>query len=226
MQIETTGDNESVIIHATADETAVIKEALLVFFNSKPEKNLSPEMIMKRRADKKIAFLLHEQFPEPQIEYSHLLIHKSKMIIAEVFYGVKCDRCGEICDDTEHAYYMDESEATEQALESEWGEINGKHYCPNCHIVNEETDEVEPFPAFPQHIKLIRKFFTSTIRCYREGFEEKNNTVTLNYSLINVSKIDPISEKYIRDYLGENLIDIAQSQEKNHQAKISISIKL
>jgi len=38
MQIETTGDNESVIIHSTADETAVIKEALLVFFNSNRKK--------------------------------------------------------------------------------------------------------------------------------------------------------------------------------------------
>ena len=50
------------------------------------------------------------------------------MIIAEVFYGVKCDRCGEICDVSEHTYYMDESEAQEQALESEWGEKNAESH--------------------------------------------------------------------------------------------------
>ena len=71
MQLESLGDNESVISSTTKEETAVIKEALACFFNSKPEKFLSDEEKEKRKSDKKIALKLHSQFPEPQIEHSH-----------------------------------------------------------------------------------------------------------------------------------------------------------
>lgn len=68
-------------------------------------------------------------------------------MIQEVkMYSIKCDRCGEDFIDPETGFdaYADECSAREAALNSNWAEIDGKHYCPNCYQYNEETDEYEP----------------------------------------------------------------------------------
>lgn len=149
------------------------------------------------------------------------------MIVAEVFYGVKCDRCGEIYESGEHAYFMDESEAIEQALESEWGELNGKHYCPNCHMVNSETDEVTPFPAFPKHVTHIRNFAKKIMGGISEGIEEKDNSdfIVLKYSLHYGRNVETYHENYITDYLKGNLKSLMVDHQK-HYTDIFISIKI
>lgn len=149
------------------------------------------------------------------------------MVIAEVFYGVKCDRCGEIYESGEHAYYMDESEAQEQALESEWGELNGKHYCPNCHSVDEETDEIKPFPAFPKHVSHIRNFAKKMMGGLHEGIEEKDNAdfIILKYSIQNGRSFKMFHLNYIRDFLDEKFVSLDVDKQK-YWDNISITIKL
>ena len=142
-----------------------------------------------------------------------------------MFYGVKCDRCGEF-HEGEFTYFSDESEAVEQAESDDWRELNGKHYCPNCHSIDEEADEVKPLPPFPHHVKLIRKFIGSIVHSVGESIDEsKEGCITLKYSLLYDYLYDH-DEAYIRDFLKDSLIDLTQSKEKNHQTKISISIKL
>jgi|ERR1035437_1146929 hypothetical protein len=149
------------------------------------------------------------------------------MIITEVFYGVKCNRCGKIHDDSEHAFYSDEDNAVESAIDDEWGGLYGKHYCPDCHSRNEDEDDITPFPPFPNHVKLIRKLFSSMIRSTREIIiENEKGVITLQYSLINSEHLIPCDEAYIKDMLKADLIEMTQLCEKNHQTVISISIKI
>ena len=149
------------------------------------------------------------------------------MIITEVFYGVKCDRCGEIYEDSEHSFYSDEDSAQQNALDDEWGELNGKHYCPNCHIIDEEKDEVKPFAPFPNHVKLIRKFFSSVVKSVRESIDEsKEGIITLKYRLLYDEGLRPYDEEYLRNCLKDDFIDLVQTKELRHQTQISISIKV
>ncbi len=38
------------------------------------------------------------------------------MIVSEIFYGVKCNRCGEQYEDGEHSFWSDE----DNAIETQW----------------------------------------------------------------------------------------------------------
>jgi hypothetical protein len=69
MEVNNVGDN--ILISASKEESEVIKEALVCFFNSKPEKFMSDEQKDKRKIDNKIALALHSSFPEPEIIYTH-----------------------------------------------------------------------------------------------------------------------------------------------------------
>ena len=80
------------------------------------------------------------------------------MIIAEVFYGVECDRCGKVYDGADYGYYDDMDSALEYAKEDEWLEIGGKHYCPDCYVVDEDTEEVKKKPPRSHHLKSLESF--------------------------------------------------------------------
>lgn len=60
------------------------------------------------------------------------------MIITDVFFAVKCDRCGKVNNETDTAFWNEESIADEMAKESDWlCNIPGKHYFPECYTVND-----------------------------------------------------------------------------------------
>jgi len=83
------------------------------------------------------------------------------MIVASVFYGLKCNRCGSMHENSDgYTYMMDEGQILEDALENEWAEKDGKHYCPNCYIPSEDedSDEIVVKPTYPELIKKLEKF--------------------------------------------------------------------
>ena len=61
-------------------------------------------------------------------------------------YACVCDRCGKmhVNDDLGYMAWVDGSQAFEDAEESGWTNIEGKHYCPDCYEYDEETDEYKP----------------------------------------------------------------------------------
>ncbi len=63
------------------------------------------------------------------------------MIERVTMYIAKCDHCGEILQDGEIVAWADADEAQRMAEESEWREINGRLFCPDCYEVDEDTDE-------------------------------------------------------------------------------------
>lgn len=66
MQIEKDGD--AVLMHLSSEESEIIKESLICFFNSKTPRASTPETEQdereRRKADKKIAFRIHSEFTE------------------------------------------------------------------------------------------------------------------------------------------------------------------
>ena len=66
------------------------------------------------------------------------------MIKKKTYYDIICDRCGMSLSNESGDCYPDTNSAEMVALQSEWKEINGKHYCPDCYEVDEKTDEYVP----------------------------------------------------------------------------------
>jgi len=82
------------------------------------------------------------------------------MIITDVFFAIKCDRCEKVHDEI---WANEEDNAVETAKENDWlCTVPGKHYCPNCYTVN-DLDEIKINPPFPLAVKNIKGFVLSQI---------------------------------------------------------------
>jgi len=97
------------------------------------------------------------------------------MIIKEIFYGIKCDRCGCYNESGDYKFYMEESQAVENAMDDEWNTtIQDNHYCPNCYTINEDTEEITIKPPFPESVKRIEKFIDTITRNCAEVYEKED----------------------------------------------------
>ena len=54
-------------------------------------------------------------------------------------YRLTCDRCEREVNDEFYAW-LDDSQCIEEALNSDWQEIDGKYYCWECVVWDEEND--------------------------------------------------------------------------------------
>jgi len=148
------------------------------------------------------------------------------MIITEIFYAVKCNRCDEVCDDTEHSFWVDENTAIENATDSEWIEQKGKHYCPNCCEFNEETEEQTPKPDFPKHIKNLKKFLEKIVVGVSETIIEKEDCFIISLGLYNRNSIENFEENYIKEFLGGKFISIeCRKHERYTKFYLHVTVK-
>lgn len=146
------------------------------------------------------------------------------MIVAEIFYGIKCNRCGELNDDGEHSFWNDESSAIDTAMESEWISFNGKHYCPNCYHTNDE-DPV-PYPDFSVMVKDLMKFIKNSIVGYSLEIKESETEITLTKCLYNRQKLEDFEIAYISGLAGDSLISIScQKHERYTRHEVEIKLK-
>lgn len=55
---------------------------------------------------------------------------------------VSCDNCKETYRDDNSGFsiFLDKGTANEYACNDEWYEVDGKHYCPECHTINDEDE--------------------------------------------------------------------------------------
>jgi hypothetical protein len=130
------------------------------------------------------------------------------MIVSEIFYGVKCNRCGEQYEDGEHSFWSDESGAVENAMESEWIEEKGKHYCSECYEQNEETEENTVKPDFPEHVKNLKKFFDKIIVGHSSSILEQEDCLKISKTLYNQTGLNSYDTNYITEITGASLISI------------------
>ena len=66
------------------------------------------------------------------------------MIKEVAYYDIICDRCGKSLIDESETCYPDKDSALMVAEQSEWMDINGNHYCPDCYELDEVTDIYVP----------------------------------------------------------------------------------
>ena len=63
------------------------------------------------------------------------------MIQKVEMFTVICDNCGEDAGtDSDYSCWNDESAAREIAMDSDWMEEEGKHYCPKCWSYDDEDN--------------------------------------------------------------------------------------
>ena len=137
------------------------------------------------------------------------------MIITKTFYGLKCDRCGELYEDGEHSFWSDESSAIENASDSEWQEVKGKYYCTGCSEVNEETDEVIIYPEYPKHLKILNGFIDKIVKGMgRTVIESEDGFFTVKFRFYNNHKLEEYESNYIKSLLGDLFVSIEYLEEK------------
>ena len=66
------------------------------------------------------------------------------MIKEVTYYDIICDRSWKSFTDESEMCYTDKDSALMVAEQSEWIDINGKHYCPDCYEFDEVTDKYVP----------------------------------------------------------------------------------
>ena len=126
------------------------------------------------------------------------------MIITKVFYTVKCDRCGKVYDRAEYGYYNDMDSALSYAKEDEWIERAKMHYCPDCYIVDEDTETVRIKPPRPVHLDYLERFVNGFLGCNARVIENKDYYEVLFYG----KELSTPDEDYVGEMLGSNLISL------------------
>lgn len=148
------------------------------------------------------------------------------MIIAETFYGIKCNRCGELYEDGEHSFWSDENSAIENAFESDWQEVAGKHYCSGCSEVNEETDEVIIYPEYPTHLKTLNSFLDKITKAIgRDVIESEKGFFIVKCRFYNRHKLEEYESNYIKSLLGDVFVSIDYVDEKHNSKSCLIKFK-
>lgn len=146
------------------------------------------------------------------------------MIVTEIFYGIKCNRCKNLFDDGEHSYWSDEGSAEEYATESDWIEDKGKHYCPNCYEDNEEQDDYVIKPPYPNHLNQLKDFLKTTIG-HTPSIKEMENSFDVSVRSYRRTELHPYEESYIQCLMGVNFnsLEIVPSKYSGIEIKVNIS---
>jgi phage FluMu protein Com len=147
------------------------------------------------------------------------------MIITEIFYGIRCNRCGELLEDGECSFWSDEGSAIENATESSWVEIKGKHYCPDCHIMNEETDEIIVFEEYPQPLKKLNRFIDKILTGVRRSIFENTDIFLIKCTFYSKPRLEIYEVDYIKSLMGEKFISLEYEDGKYGSTTCNIKIK-
>jgi len=148
------------------------------------------------------------------------------MITTETFYGLKCDRCGELFENGEYSFWADEDCAMENAFEEEWNELNGRHYCPNCHEINEETDEIKVYEEYPKHLKTLNGFIDKILHGYNRGVCEYHEYFLVKCKFHDKQRLEEFEANYIKSLLGDKFISLDYEIWQYNNATCSIKFNV
>ncbi len=127
------------------------------------------------------------------------------MIVTEIFFGVKCNRCGTICSDGEFTLWSDKDSAIENVAESGWLFVGEKHYCTNCYDDEKNT----PFAYFPEPLKLVQKYVEKILKGY--DFTVSDTATTTKFIKLIPSKLRESEKLWIKEAAGGLFLNIEET---------------
>jgi len=153
------------------------------------------------------------------------------MFTEQIFYGIRCDRCG---DDFEshgdYSYMVDKGSILDEACDQRWVSIDGRHYCPDCYEENpdpnhDDDHEYRPLPMFPAYIHDL-KMFLRAIGVYRQEVYDCELCLAY-YTKGGVKDIEPEHRAMIEKILAmaEHRIEVKDCKGCSN-ARVFIYIKL
>lgn len=153
------------------------------------------------------------------------------MVKTDVFYLIKCNRCGRIyINEDGEQYYGDKFEALDDAIEDGWLIVDNeyKQYCPNC-----LTEDGEIKQPYPNEVLAIEKFVKEFIIKMRgEDYhiiEEMDNGSYLIYTLLSdyvkQEGVTDVEKEMIRQLAGKYKAEInITNLDNTNQKKLDIII--
>lgn len=74
------------------------------------------------------------------------------MVQEKTMYGVMCDNCKDTLETYDGiAFWHNQDDAEENAMNKDWLDSEGKHYCPDCFSHNNEDELVINATRFKPH---------------------------------------------------------------------------
>lgn len=104
------------------------------------------------------------------------------MIYEDIVYGVSCDRCHEIYENSDgYSVSADKNSMAEDAYDDGWHEENGKHYCPNC-FTRDENDEDKVIVKPMIHYSLFKflDFVNKLTGCHHRLSQDDTHFILRN----------------------------------------------
>lgn len=153
------------------------------------------------------------------------------MIKTDVFYSIKCNRCGRIYTNEDgEQYYGDKFEALDDADQDGWLTINEDriHYCPNCLTENGDIKDSYPKEALEveRFVKeYIIKMKSEDYHCIEEMGDGSYFIYGITLSYLKPEGITDIEKEMIRQLAGNYNVDIQVKKLPNDvQEKIEIKL--
>lgn len=144
------------------------------------------------------------------------------MIVSETFFGVKCNRCKAQYDDGDHSFWGDEQNAIENATESGWHEDKNKHYCDNCHSINEETNEITIFEEFPKEIKKVVEF--CGVLGYSVEITDTETSYIIYFRLSYREELEKFEIDFIENQVKDRFVEVNYKPKQYNSQTVVILI--
>lgn len=152
------------------------------------------------------------------------------MITEQLFYGVRCDRCGDDYESSgDYSYMTTKGDILDCAIDDDWEEIDGKHYCPCCYEKNPDPEhdddhEYRPKPPYPEYISTLKRFLR-VLGGWRQ--EEKDGYLHVKFHTTSTRELESEYRAMIDKILckAEYRIEV-HTKENAANAEVEIIIKL
>ncbi len=134
------------------------------------------------------------------------------MIYEEIMYGIKCDRCHEIYDNCDGATVSSEKYGMEEeALENDWYEENGKHYCPNCYTRDEDDeDKIIVKPMIHYSFFKFSSFVNQLTGCHHRFSQDDTHFILRNNYCYK--RMDNTRLSILREIISDFVIEYKQPE--------------